>query len=84
MTRRPTYDACHSAGMTQGQAAKARGVSVAAASNWERQSGKRFRRVRLRAHDIPDGKAADYAELMKSGAYRRDEVLEILGLEHLA
>jgi len=80
----PTYDACHSAGMTQAQAAKARGVSVTAASHWEYKSGKRFKRVRLRAGDIPDGKAAEYTELMKSRVYRQHEVLEILGLEYLA
>ena len=84
MSRKPTYTACHAAGMTQTEAAEARGVSVTAASNWERRSGKRFKRVSLRAHDIPEAKQAEYAELMRSRAYRRNEVLEILGLEHLA
>ena len=79
-----SYWDCLNSGMTQAETAKARGVSVTAASNWERRSGKRFKREKLRAHDIPEAKQAEYAELMKSRAYRRDEVLEILGLEHLA
>lgn len=38
----PTWETCHAAGMSRGQAARARGLSYEAARKWEQRSGLRF------------------------------------------
>ena len=75
-----SYWDCLNTGMTQKEAAKARGVSVSAVCGWAKINGVRFKPVNITAEDIPADKYEEYRVMIQVDRLTQAEALDALGL----